>query len=144
MHTLIEWALSSTTKKSRLIGFEDVLNAIKTPDKYVLINTLSLDKQDCLIQGTLSTYEEERFINDSLTKYTDKPKQIVLYGSSSVDESPHRKYTQLLSLGINEVWIYSGGMFEWLLLQDIYGDGEFPTTRKESDLLKWRPTIRWN
>ena len=29
-------------------------------------------------------------------------------------------------------------MFEWLLLQDIYGDDEFPTTTKELDILKYK------
>jgi hypothetical protein len=31
-------------------------------------------------------------------------------------------------------------MFEWLLLQDIYGAAEFPTTKKELDLLKYKPS----
>ena len=30
-------------------------------------------------------------------------------------------------------------MFEWLMLQDIYGDNEFPTTKKELDFLKYKP-----
>ena len=30
-------------------------------------------------------------------------------------------------------------MFEWLLLQDIYGTELFPTTTKEVDLLKYKP-----
>jgi hypothetical protein len=31
-----------------------------------------------------------------------------------------------------------GGIFEWLLLQDIYGKELFPTTKKEADLLKFK------
>ena len=34
--------------------------------------------------------------------------------------------------------IYIGGLFEWLLLQDIYGDDEFPTTTKIIDILKYK------
>jgi hypothetical protein len=30
-------------------------------------------------------------------------------------------------------------MFEWLLLQDIYGAASFPTTSKELDILKYKP-----
>ena len=30
-------------------------------------------------------------------------------------------------------------MFEWLLLQDIYGTKEFPTTKKELEILKYKP-----
>jgi hypothetical protein len=29
-------------------------------------------------------------------------------------------------------------LFEWLLLQDIYGVDEFPTTIKENDILKYK------
>jgi hypothetical protein len=32
-----------------------------------------------------------------------------------------------------------GGLFEWLMLQDIYGKELFPTTKKELDLLKFKP-----
>jgi len=38
------------------------------------------------------------------------------------------------------VHIYPGGIFEWLLLQDIYGDDMFKTTSKELDILKYKPT----
>ena len=34
---------------------------------------------------------------------------------------------------------YPGGVFEWLLLQDIYGNDNFPTTKKELDILKYKP-----
>ena len=49
------------------------------------------------------------------------------------------KYTQLVNLGFVNVYIYPGGLFEWLCLQDIYGDDEFPTTNKELDILKYKP-----
>ena len=48
------------------------------------------------------------------------------------------KYKQLLSLGFTNVSIYIGGMFEWLLLQEIYGEAPFPTTCHELDLLKYK------
>jgi len=31
-------------------------------------------------------------------------------------------------------------LFEWLLLQDIYGYDEFPTTIKVLDILKYKPS----
>ena len=37
------------------------------------------------------------------------------------------------------MYIYTGGLFEWLMLQDIYGDKEFLTTKKELDILKFKP-----
>jgi hypothetical protein len=42
-------------------------------------------------------------------------------------------------MGFVNVYLYPGGLFEWLLLQDIYGDDEFPTTIKELDILKYKP-----
>ena len=55
-----------------------------------------------------------------------------------MDNSTIKKHEQLLSLGLKNVYIYAGGLFEWLLLQDIYGYDEFPTTSKTIELLKYR------
>jgi hypothetical protein len=49
------------------------------------------------------------------------------------------KYDQLVGLGFKSVYIYPGGLFEWLLLQDIYGFDEFPTTKRVLDILKYKP-----
>jgi len=53
-----------------------------------------------------------------------------------------KKYRQLVDLGFSNVYIYTGGLFEWLLLQDIYGSTEFPTTTKELDILKFKGTSK--
>jgi hypothetical protein len=37
------------------------------------------------------------------------------------------------------VFVYTGGLFEWLMLQDIYGETDFPTTKKELDILRFKP-----
>ena len=95
-----------------------------------------------LIAGTLTATEEEAFMNDYLSTYAENHKTIVLYGRNSCDDSPRRKRAQLMSFGISDVYIYSGGMFEWILLQDIYGVGEFPTTGVVADLLVYRPLSR--
>jgi hypothetical protein len=42
-------------------------------------------------------------------------------------------------MGFINVYLYPGGLFEWLLLQDIYGDDYFPTTIKEFDIFKYKP-----
>lgn len=136
MNRLVEWAFSKPPKK---IGFEDV---VSNREKFALINTLPPSKQACLISGTLDPKQEEDFINGLLTKYTDASQHIILYGLNACDETPYQKQRQLLSLGISEVWVYSGGLFEWLLLQDVYGETEFPTTTpaKTNDLLLFRPS----
>ena len=54
------------------------------------------------------------------------------------DEKMYKKYEQLVALGFTNVYVYVGGMFEWLLLQDIYGSELFPTTSEELDILKYK------
>lgn len=139
MASLIQWALKTVLPSSATVGFEDVLHTLKNPDGYVLVNTLATTNQSVLIKGTLTTLEEESFVNEYLTKYVEKPKTIVLYGLNTCDTTAQEKRTQLLSLGISDVVVYAGGLFEWLLLQDIYGMNEFPTTSKAADLLAYRP-----
>ena len=65
--------------------------------------------------------------------------RIVIYGKNSNDASLYNKFDQLQALGFTEVYVYIGGMFEWLLLQDVYGTDEFPTTKQELDILKYKP-----
>jgi len=57
-----------------------------------------------------------------------------------LDTTVEKKYKQLASLGFSEIYLYSGGMFEWMILQDIYGNAEFPTTSKVLDILKYKPS----
>lgn len=120
------------------IGFEDVLYGIQNRDQYVLINTLPHNQQQCLIQNTLSVEQEERTINHYLNHNKTNIK-IIVYGKNSTDSSCEKKYKQLCDLGFSEVYIYVGGMFEWLLLQDIYSNNEFPTAGKLNDILLYRP-----
>jgi hypothetical protein len=102
-----------------------------------LINTLNENRQDCLIIGTVGINKEVEIINNCI-KNGNKKIKLVIYGLNSNDENIYIKYNQLISLGFYNVYIYTGGMFEWLLLQDIYGEAEFPTTKKELDILKYK------
>ena len=56
----------------------------------------------------------------------------------------YKKYTQLVELGFTNVYIYPGGMFEWMLLQEIYSDEHFITTIKDLDILKFKPKSEMN
>jgi hypothetical protein len=67
-----------------------------------------------------------------------KIQRIVIYGKNAGDIRVDHKYNQLWKLGFTDIYIYLGGLFEWLLLQDIYGMEEFPTTCRELDILKYR------
>ena len=57
---------------------------------------------------------------------------------NSCDNSLIKKYNKLNKLGFSQIYVYPGGIFEWLLLQDIYGEDSFPTTKKELDILKYK------
>jgi hypothetical protein len=129
--------LFQTTYKK--ITFEDLQYAIHRVETFIIINTLPATEQDCLIKNTISYQMEEKCINELLNLYEFKSRKFIIYGKNSMDESVETKYKQLVSLGFMEVYIYSGGLFEWMLLQDIYGKEEFPTTRKVLDILKYKP-----
>lgn len=130
---------SSSTYK---INFEDMQEAIKSKGKYVIINTLSNNNQTCLLPNTIELGQEETIINKLLT--SNKEKDIIIYGKNVNDGTIYDKYEQLIKLGFNNVYIYPGGMFEWLCLQDIYSSDLFPTTKKELDILKYKPNSRFS
>ena len=127
------------------IGFEDIKIAIEkikyTSTDYILINTMPNHFQNILISGTLTSIQEESEINRILDNYEMSRVKIILYGLNSTDETVEKKAQQLQSLGFSEIYIYWGGMFEWALLHELYGPGEFPTTGllKSVDILKYRP-----
>ena len=120
------------------INFEDVQHALAHTSGHLLINTLAETEQSCLIKNTIHAQQEEGVINHHLqTRSTRVP--IVIYGRHANDIQVMQKHEQLLKMGFSRVYIYNGGMFEWLLLQDIYGADEFPTTSSEIDILKYKP-----
>lgn len=116
-------------------NFEDMKSSIHNTDN-IIINTLSVDNQNCLIEGTITPQQEVRMLNEFLNN--TKSKLIVIYGKNNNDETIFTKYKQLTDLGFTNVYIYAGGMFEWLLLQEIYGEENFLTTSKELDILKYK------
>ena len=78
----------------------------------------------------------KKIINEYLEK---KPNiNIIVYDKNANAPNLMKKYEQLLSLGFINVYIYPGGLFEWLLLQDVYGVEDFPTTIRELDILKYK------
>ena len=89
---------------------------------------------DC---GTdFNNFDEEKLINTYLSKNINI--NIVVYDKNANASNLMKKYDQLIGLGFPNVFIYPGGLFEWLCLQDIYGYDNFPTTIKELDILKFK------
>ena len=130
---------SQTTQK---VGFEDIQIAIKNPETYLLINTLPENTQDCLIATTVPISQEEPLINKLVR--SNKSIRIILYGKNSIDDTIYTKQAQLIKLGFTNVFIYVGGLFEWLILQDIYGTDNFFTTKIINDILKYKPYSLFN
>lgn len=124
------------------INFEDVQIVVKSPETYLLINTLPVFEQDCLIASSVHGSKEEEVINQLLK--TNKNIKIIVYGRNANDDTIYKKYTQLTNLGFYNVFIYTGGLFEWLLLQDIYSADLFGTTSVAKDFLKYKPPPKLN
>lgn len=135
---MLEYIQTWLSPSKTIIGFEDIKYAIQKPSNIIIINTLSNLEQSCLISGTIPYDKEEIEIN-KLIENRLTTSLIILYGKNSGDESISKKHKQLYTLGFTNVYIYVGGLFEWLLLQDIYGQTEFPTTTPCRDILKYRP-----
>ena len=123
-------------------NFEDIQTVINNKDRYIIINTLSISEQLCLIPNTIIFTEEENIINELISNRNNK--SIIIYGKNGNDMSIYDKYEQLAKLGLINIYIYPGGIFEWLCLQDIYGEELFPTTKKELDILKYKPRSNLN
>tara|TARA_B100000035_G_scaffold25614_1_gene20090 strand:- start:1369 stop:1791 length:423 start_codon:yes stop_codon:yes gene_type:complete len=119
------------------VNFEDIQSSIVN-NNCILINVMKQNEQDCLIKSTININEEENIINEHINNY-NKDINIIVYGKNSNDIKIYDKYTQLIQLGFTNVSIYIGGLFEWMLLQDIYGFENFPTTKSELDILKFKP-----
>jgi len=119
------------------ISFEDMQSASKNPETNLIINTLPESEQGCLIVGTVTVEQELMLINRYLKE--NKNIRIILYGKNCNDETVQKKYQQLYALGFINVYVYQGGLFEWLMLQDIYGKDFFQTTSVQPDLLRFKP-----
>lgn len=120
------------------IGFNDVTFALENPSSFVLINTLPITQQNCLIKNTIISNNEETIVNHYLT--SNKNINIIVYGRNSNDNDLEKKCNQLIQLGFKNVFGYTGGLYQWLLHQDIYGDEIFPTTSKCNDMLLYKET----
>lgn len=116
------------------INFEEMIKAIANND-IIKISTLEINNQNCLIKGTLNPEEEIKELNINLKNA--KNKRVIIYGINCNDIKIEKKYIQIKSLGYVNTSIYLGGMFEWLLLQEVYGNEMFPTTSQELDILRY-------
>jgi rhodanese-related sulfurtransferase len=115
----------------KYVSYEDVQAVHGTA---LLISVLNNSDQSVLIAGTVPSNEEVAAVEDALKRKFP----IIVYGRNANDTAALTKCAQLQSLG-STPYLYAGGLFEWLLLQDVYGDDVFLTEGKTVDLLRYRP-----
>ena len=123
------------------VSYEDIQMVVyqntHIPHTTLIINTLPPSLQHCLIKTTVDIRYEEQLVNTFIHKNPDI--MIIVYGKNSNDITILHKYEQLVKLGFTNVHIYTGGIFEWMLLYEIYGKELFKITRYEIDILRYRP-----
>ena len=99
----------------------------------LLISVLPNDDQSVLIDGTVRSGEEVAAVEDAIKRKIP----IIVYGRHANDEAAQAKYAQLCTLG-STAYLYGGGLFEWLLMQEVYGTDLFPTSGSTLDHLKYK------
>jgi hypothetical protein len=104
----------------------------------LIINTLNSGEQECLILNTLDYNREQEIFNKLIENYDFKSKKIVIYGKNCNDNSAINKANQLIDLGFQYIYVYNAGLFEWILLQEIYSEEHFKTTSVVTDILKFK------
>ena len=123
------------------VSYEDlqmvVYRNLNVQHSTLIINTLPPSLQHCLIKTTVDIRFEERVVNSFIKARPNI--MIIVYGKNSNDITILHKYEQLVKLGFTNVHIYTGGIFEWMLLYEIYGKELFKITKYEIDILRYRP-----
>ena len=121
------------------ITYEELQN-LQSSSRALIISTLPISEQECLVTGTLRPAVEEATLNGCL-KRGESDRDIVVYGKNATDLSVEKKFKQLAGLGFSRVRLYVGGLFEWVLLQDIYGPHLVPTTSICKDPLRFKDLV---
>ena len=89
--------MGNTQSLIKKVNFEDIRFAINNPSHYILLNTMTINQQSCLITNTLNVDEEVDYI-DNLLKSRKTDKFIIVYGLNSNDDLAIKKYHQLINL----------------------------------------------
>lgn len=108
--------------------------------------TVNMARHDGVIisAGPLVSYIEGTVDGDKANQVLDKclredpSKLVVFYGLNSTDSAPLHRWNNATQLGLENAHVYCGGMFEWLILGELYGNDMFPVTSIQDDLLKFK------
>ncbi len=135
---MVLFNMFQSKKNIQKVSYENIQDIVKGYVHGIIINTLPFTDQSVTISKSIDAIQEETIINGLIEKnnYNDI---IVIYGKNVCDQSVVEKYISLEKHGFTNIYIYAGGLFEWLCLQDIYGNEWFPTKGKTLDILKYKP-----
>ena len=135
---MVFFNLFQSKKHIQKVSYENIQDIVKEKVRGTIINTLPITDQSVTISKSIDAIQEETVINGLIEQglFNDT---IIIYGKNSCDDNVVQKYINLQKYGFTNVYIYSGGLFEWLCLQDIYGSEWFPTKGKTIDILKYKP-----
>ena len=146
-HGLFSWfSFQNSCCFPKRASFEDILFLFKVEEnenKTLLINTLPISEQSILIPKTFDATIEEHTINEIVERQHQHQWTIFIYGRNSTDHTIEKRYKQIYALGFSysNIWIYYGGLFEYVMLQELYGKECFPLIGKitENDFFRLKP-----
>lgn len=137
--------MGNSESSIKKVNFDDIINISKdskelTKNNNILIHVMEKEDQELLIKNTLLIDEEIERIN-SILSFRKMDVTIVIYGKNTDDISKViGKYRKLCDMGFSNVYVYLGGLFEWLLLQEIYGNDEIKTNNIcNKNILDYKP-----
>ena len=85
--------MGNTISITKKVSFEDIQFLIKHKSRnHLLINTLPINEQNCLIRGTVNVSNEEKIVNENIY---NSDMYIVIYGKNSNEDNLVQKYSQL-------------------------------------------------
>lgn len=116
----------------RLVGPNTITNPTSP---LLLLAAPSTDSTPWRIRGTVSAADEERQINRLIeTKNDDSTRkmEIVYYGLNSTDPVPEAQARKLLQYGLSAS-VFRGGLFEWGLLREVFGDATYGIDNSGND-----------
>ena len=113
------------------LSFEDMEDIIQQLDvnpslnsNLIIIHTLKEYEEHIHIKHTTHSKDEINLMNTHLN--TNKNINICIYGKHHSDSTVMKKYEQLQEFGFTNISIYTGGLFEWLTLNQLYGEDTYP------------------
>ena len=90
-NNLFNFFMGNYNSINNKINFQDVQTHLHD-NNYIIINTLNNFKQECLIEGTLPSLDEEFHINDMIKN--NKNINIIIYGENCNDETTENIHLQ--------------------------------------------------